>query len=166
MRKRYLIPGLLICCLAVIVGTACYVWLGKPTVRQTPPLKNVSIVVVSNGVVVPATPASDGHEEPQPAFIKRTSEEIVGIGAILRKDQGTGALMIAGVVPNSPAAAAGLAGNFVIRKIDDAVIEGMGVQECVNLLRGVSGSTVRLELFDGGANETRTVELIRRKVPL
>jgi carboxyl-terminal processing protease len=67
------------------------------------------------------------------------------------------------VVPNSPAAAAGLAGNFIIRKIEDAAVEGMGIQECVNLLRGPAGSMVRLELFDPDANETRSVVLTRQR---
>ena len=72
--------------------------------------------------------------------------------------------MINSVVPGSPAAAAGLAGKFIIRKIDDTLAEGMSLQECVSLLRGVAGTKVRLELFDVEANETRTIELTRQKI--
>jgi C-terminal processing protease CtpA/Prc len=39
----------------------------------------------------------------------------------------------------------------------------MGIQECVNLLRGPAGSMVRLELFDPDANETRSVVLTRQR---
>ena len=93
----------------------------------------------------------------------RQQEEIVGIGAIVKRDSETGEIQIMGVVPNSPAAAAGLAGPFTIRRIDDRTIEGMGLQECVNLLRGPAGSMVRLELFDPAANETRSVALTRQR---
>jgi hypothetical protein len=89
-------------------------------------------------------------------------EEIVGIGVILRVVNGS--VRIQGVVANSPAAEAGLDGHFVIRKIDDALADGMPLKDCVDLLRGPAGSRVRLEVFDQDANETRVVELMRRKL--
>ena len=93
-------------------------------------------------------------------------QEIVGIGAVIKRNADTGENMITGVVPNSPAAEAGLEGNFIIRKIDDAIVAGMKLPECVDLIRGPVGSKVRLELFDVDANEARTVELTRRKIQL
>jgi C-terminal processing protease CtpA/Prc len=121
----------------------------------------------SSATVQPLTPAQTAFvaeaEAAEPVSPPVQQEEIVGIGAILKKDSGTGEIQIMGVVPNSPAAAAGLAGNFIIRKIDDAGVEGMGIQECVNLLRGPAGSMVRLELFDPDANETRSVVLTRQR---
>ncbi len=96
----------------------------------------------------------------------RAPQDVVGIGAVIKKDANTGANMITGVVPNSPAAAAGLAGDFIIRKIDDTLTDGMSLQECVNLVRGPAGTKVRLELFDLDANETKTVELTRQKLQL
>jgi len=96
----------------------------------------------------------------------RPLREVVGIGAVIHRDANTGANMITGVVPNSPAAAAGLAGDFIIRKIDDTLTDGMSLQECVNLVRGPEGTKVRLELFDLDANETKIVELTRQKLQL
>jgi len=91
-------------------------------------------------------------------------EEVVGVGMMLRMENGE--LQVAGLVPNSPATEAGLAGRIFIRKIDDAATSGMKLQDCVQRLRGPAGSKVRLEVFDADANETRTVELTRRKLQL
>ena len=103
--------------------------------------------------------AQNATSDPQPP-----GEEIVGIGAILKVQPETGALMIAGAVPNSPAAAAGLAGEFLIRKIDDVPTDGMKLRECVDRIRGVAGSKVRLELSHVDASEPMVVELTRQRI--
>jgi len=96
----------------------------------------------------------------------RPAEEIVGIGAMLKVQPDSGAIMISGVVPNSPAAAAGLAGEFLIRKIDDVSTEGMKLRECVERLRGTAGTKVRLEVINTEANEPMVVELTRQKLEI
>jgi hypothetical protein len=152
---------ILIVALMLALAVPCYVWL-----RDVPEMENIPASIHTNVMVAPATNtnplASVDHFEGR----GRAREQIFGIGAILKTDKDSGTLMINGVVPNSPAAEAGLAGNFLIRKIDAIVTDGMKLQECVELIRGPAGSTVRLELFDLDANESRTVELTRRKIQL
>jgi len=126
---------------------------------EAPPKANTNlaanpppVTVIPQGVNLPTGP------QPQ--------REVVGIGAVIVTDSRTGALMIKGTVPNSPAAAAGLSGNFLIRKIDDVATDGMKLADGVGLIRGPAGSKVRLELFDLDANEAKTVELTRQKLQL
>ena len=157
-RPRTIVVILL---LILALAVPCYIWL-----RETPEPENIPAMSHTNVVIAAAT--STGAPVPKvhlqgPA---RVPEEIVGIGAVLKIDKDSGTPMIGGVMPNSPAAEAGLAGNFLIRKIDAIVTDGMKLQECVELIRGPAGSRVRLELFDLDANEPRTVELTRRKIQL
>ena len=150
-----LLIGVLLC--AALVGLF---WIGSRSM-------SVSITVTTNTPAAappPTTQALIGPPEVSSPRERPLPSEIVGIGAIVTSEPNTGALMIRGTMPNSPAAAAGLSGNLIIRKIDDATTEGMSIAECVKLLRGVAGTTVRLELLDVDANEVRTLELTRQKI--
>ena len=91
-------------------------------------------------------------------------EEIVGIGAVLRPDNRTGAIQIVNVLPDSPAFQAGLTSGLIIQKVDDIEMAGLGLAKCVSLLRGPAGSKVRLEVIDPEAESTNVVELIRQRV--
>jgi hypothetical protein len=148
--------------IAAIVGTW---WLREDSAQDDVPVpfKEDPPPLVSNLAVAAEPPASP--EPPKTVSrIRPRPSEIVGIGAVVKVDANTGALMIVGVVPNSPAAAAGLAGDFLIRKIDDRETDGMKLGECVDLLRGAPGTKVRLDLLDPDANEARPVELTREKL--
>ena len=91
-------------------------------------------------------------------------EDIVGIGAVLKSDDETGAPLIVSVLPNSPAHKAGLQAGSVIQRINELSTDGMELGECVRLIRGRAGSKLRLELFDRRRGVTNTAELIRQKV--
>src|SRR5687767_12958334 len=133
-----LVVGVLFC--AVIAGLF---WWGS---------QSVSVTVTTNALPsAPAPPPPSTQAQALfaiPPGIRQPTDEVFGIGAVIKRDDNTGENMITGVVPNSPAAAAGLAGDFIIRKIDDTLADGMSLQECVNLVRGPAGTKVRLELFD------------------
>jgi S1-C subfamily serine protease len=139
-------------------------WLWRRKEPDKAVVKDSPVPRITN--VVAATPAA---VEAPPDFVPPPSakprEEIVGIGAILRKDE-TGALMITGTVPGSPAAAAGLSGNFVVRRVNGMAVDGLSLKECVDLMRGAPDTKVQLELFEPDVNETRTVELTRRRIQL
>lgn len=154
--------------LAVIffAAVAGWYWLGGQSSSPTIPLRNTLVVTGTNVTVLSNTPASAVPPPDTFPVTRRSQQDVVGIGAVIKRDDNTGENMITGVLPNSPAAAAGLAGNFIIRKIDDILAEGMSLQGCVNLVRGPAGTKVRLELFDVDANEVRTVELTRQKLQL
>ena len=91
---------------------------------------------------------------------------IVGIGVSLDMDKQTGAIHITQILPNSPAAQAGLTAGVIIQKIDDVSIAGKAPEECAMLIRGMAivGTTVRLQLFDPNKNETNTVGLTRQMI--
>jgi carboxyl-terminal processing protease len=70
------------------------------------------------------------------------------------------------IVPNSPAAEAGITNGVIITKMDDVSVEGKRLADCVNLIRGPVGSTMRLELVMPDHSQTNTVELTRKKLSL
>ena len=89
--------------------------------------------------------------------------ELVGVGIALDLNEQTRALRITKVLPNSPAAQAGLSPGLIVRRIGDVPVEGKGLAECVKLLRGNAGTKVRLELL-GPDGKSKTVELTRQKI--
>ena len=107
-----------------------------------------------------AEPAGAPEIPPPPS----PTEEIVGIGAVLRSDNRTGTVRIVNVLPDSPAFQAGLTAGLIIQRVDALDIAGMRLPECVNLLRGPIGSKVRVEVVDPEAESTNVVELIRQRL--
>ena len=85
--------------------------------------------------------------------------ELVGIGiqSAIYHD----AFTIIHVLPDSPAAKAGLTPGLVIQKVDGVSTEGKSVHECAGLVRGAPGTKVKLTLVDRQHNTTNTVELVR-----
>ena len=85
---------------------------------------------------------------------------IMGIGVMLTmRDH---ALEVMGVLPDSPAAKAGLHSGLIIQQIDGSDVAGRPLAECVAMTRGPVGSTVQLEVID----QTNLVELTRVKFSL
>jgi S1-C subfamily serine protease len=163
MRRKIWIVWLL--CLAMVVFA---VWYANSRRQHVPGIGSSVATVESaelNPAVILATGRTDSVLSSQPAN-SRPREEIVGVGLMLRTDSASREVMSAGLVPNSPAAEAGLVGRILIRKIDEVPTSGLTMRECVERLRGIAGSKVRLEVFDADANETRTVELTRRKLQI
>ncbi len=89
--------------------------------------------------------------------------EVVGIGAALETDGKTKMIRIYKIIPNSPAAEAGIASGSLIQKIDDTPTEGLSLAECLKLLTGPVGSKVRLTLVDTKSKDPKSVELTRQK---
>jgi CubicO group peptidase (beta-lactamase class C family) len=103
---------------------------------------------------------------PQTARALSPGGDAVGVGIGLELDPTTRALRITKVLTDSPAAEAGLSSGLTVQKIDDVITRGMGLTECVGLIRGTAGTKVRLELVSPNRSETNTVELVRRKIAL
>jgi C-terminal processing protease CtpA/Prc len=103
---------------------------------------------------------------PPPMRQAVVEREIVGIGAVLKTDEDTDTLRIVDVLPNSPAAKAGIVPGTIIRSIDGQATEGIGLGDCVRLIRGPAGSKLRLEVVDLHQNLTNTIELIRARIEL
>jgi C-terminal processing protease CtpA/Prc len=72
-------------------------------------------------------------------------------------------IRIENVFLNTPASQTGLQAGLIVRKIDDIPTADKSTDWCASLIRGKSGTKVRLELVSPERNETNTVELIRHK---
>jgi carboxyl-terminal processing protease len=105
-------------------------------------------------------------QKPVPVRPVRTPGELVGVGIQIRSDSQAGAVIIAQVVPNSPASEAGLTSGVIISKVDDESLAGKRLADCANLIRGPVGTRVKLEMVTPDNSQTNTVELIRRKLQL
>jgi C-terminal processing protease CtpA/Prc len=92
--------------------------------------------------------------------------EFAGVGLMLRNDSEGHAVVIDHVMPNTPAAEAHITGGMIVSKVDDVSLEGKPLADCVNLIRGPAGTTMRLELVTPDHSQTNTVELTRRKITL
>jgi len=55
---------------------------------------------------------------------------------------------------------------MIVSKADDVSLEGKPLADCVNLIRGPAGTTMRLELVTPDHSQTNTVELTRRNINL
>jgi uncharacterized sulfatase len=112
-----------------------------------------------------------------------------GVGMLLRTEDQK--VVISEVLPNTPAARAGLVPGLVIRTIDgsemDGVnfegwramlqsridvrtidgseMDGVALRRYIDMIRGQPGTKVRLELVDRKIDQTRTVELVRETLP-
>lgn len=94
------------------------------------------------------------------------TEEIVGIGAVLRYDNDAGLPLVMNTVPGSPAERAGLKAGLLVQKVNDTPLAGLPLAECINLIRGPVGSKVRIEVRDSEQNTVIPFELKRERLQL
>lgn len=88
----------------------------------------------------------------------------VGVGIALGTDKESGLTQIH-LIPEGPAANAGVDENDLIESIDGESTKGLKLQEVVDRLRGKEGISVALVLRKPSAAETRTVTITRSVVP-
>ena len=86
-------------------------------------------------------------------------DQIGGIGLWVTADDH--ALLIVNVLSNTPASKAGLVPGLVIQKIEGTATADKRTEDCIAMIRGPVGTTVKLELFDKANNKTNTVVLTR-----
>ncbi len=91
-------------------------------------------------------------------------ESVTGIGVALLVNHGE--LKIMDVLPNTPAAHAGLHRGLIIQQINGTNIAGMPLATCAAMTRGPLGSPVQLEILDPANNETSIVDFTREKIAL
>jgi len=94
------------------------------------------------------------------------AEPMGGVGLVLGVENETQAVKITRVLPNSPAAKAGLVAGGVLHKIGDTVVDGKSMSDCVALIRGPIGTTVALEVTDPATHTNRQVEVTRARIDL
>ncbi len=82
------------------------------------------------------------HDSALARFDERLSGSLTGIGATLRSD--AGGLLVTGVVPNGPAARAGMAADDRILRVDGVSTTGMRTADATARIRGAAGTSVTL----------------------
>ena len=92
--------------------------------------------------------------------------ELVGVGIAIRIGPGRDAVIIQQVLPNTPASEAHITSGLIVSKVDGVSLEGKPLADCVGLIRGPVGTTVRLDLVTPDNSQTNTVELTRQKFKL
>ncbi len=88
-----------------------------------------------------------------------TSGKFGGIGVVLTQQNGR--LEIIEVIPETPAAKAKLQAGDIITAVDGVQITKSNIEEALNKLRGLPGSTVKLEIQP--ANETSGGKIVKPK---
>jgi carboxyl-terminal processing protease len=81
-----------------------------------------------------------------------TSGELSGVGIQLSVDKDTKELVVIAPIEGSPASRAGVQPKDVIVSIDGKSTKGMSTEDAVKLIRGKSGTTVKLTLRRNGKN--------------
>ncbi|QQS22590.1 S41 family peptidase [bacterium] len=87
-----------------------------------------------------------------------------GIGAEIGKREGN--IVVVAPLDDSPAQRAGLKANDIIVRVDDASVSGKNVDQVVDIIRGESGTQVKLTLFREGGNGTFDVTITRAQIEL
>lgn len=96
------------------------------------------------------------------------SGEFEGIGATVRKDEDSGALVIVSPLTNSPAQNAGIRAGDQIIEVNGEDITTLSQTEIINRVRGPAGTPVRLGILRGEGDDAEKLEftVIRDRIVL
>jgi carboxyl-terminal processing protease len=94
------------------------------------------------------------------------SGEFEGIGATVRQDEETGALIIVAPLDGSPAEGAGILPGDMIVEVGGENITDLSQTEIINRVRGPAGSIVRLGIQREGEDELIEITVIRDRIEL
>jgi len=98
------------------------------------------------------------------AFQESVTGEFEGVGMTVEKDER--GLRVLEAFEGSPAAAAGIRKGDVILAVDGRSIAGLNSSLATGRIKGPAGTTVRLEVFTPGAEDTRSVRVKREKIEI
>jgi carboxyl-terminal processing protease len=103
--------------------------------------------------------------EPRVAAINRQDDSgsFDGIGAYVSMEEGR--LQIVSTFKGQPAETAGLQRGDIVLQVDDTPIENMSIYEAISLIRGPSGTTVRLTVLRP-EREPFEVEIVRASIEI
>lgn len=87
-----------------------------------------------------------------------------GIGAYVGLDQTLNYPRISGIIPGSPAEAAGLLPEDIIYEVDKESTQGLELEDVVAMIKGEKGTLVHLTLLRGADNEEVEIDVTRDEV--
>ena len=102
-------------------------------------------------------PASDYE-----SYREQTENAYVGVGMTIQNTEDASGFLIIDVVPEGPAAQAGIQIKDLLIRVEDTDIRSLTAAEVRDLVKGEEGTSVSLTVFRQGTNETISVQ--RRKV--
>lgn len=115
----------------------------------------------------------ESYDDPYTIFLPREeaeyfSEDISGNFSGVGMEVGLRDRMITVIapLPDSPALAAGIQSGDVITRIDDESTEKMGIDQAVRLIRGDTGTEVRLTLYREGETELLEKTIVRDTISI
>ncbi len=119
------------------------------------------------GVVEALGDEHSGYLDPLqfPVMQEDWSGSIEGIGAVVQRDDDSGFLQIAWVLPGSPAEAAGLGAGDIFLEVDGVDVLDSSQLELAALVRGPDGSDVQLTMKQGEETLSFTITRARIVVP-
>lgn len=92
-------------------------------------------------------------------FDEAISGEFSGVG--LEVGMKAGILTVIAPIKGSPADKAGIGSGDIILKIDDTSTSGLSIDQAVQKIRGVAGTTVVLSVFHSGDEDARDIKIVR-----
>lgn len=87
-----------------------------------------------------------------------------GIGAYVSMEEGQ--IMIVSPIGGSPAEAAGILPGDVILSVDGESVQGLSLNQVINLIRGPADTEVLLEVRHPDATETVEISIIRQRIEI
>ena len=142
---------------AVVAGAIVVLAAGTTTVITVKKAHEHQIPVSQGGIF--KSDANTGATNNGSLDVAFTS---IGV-TLTMKDQ---TLEIAGVIPNSNAEKAGLRRGLIIQQIDGANIAGKSLGECAGMMRGATGSKIKIGVSDTTNGKTKIVEFTRDRNPV
>jgi carboxyl-terminal processing protease len=118
-----------------------------------------------NGFVNALEDEHTGYMNPEAYqdVLQEFSDEYEGIGATVRKDPDSGGIVIVSTSPDSPARAELNPGDVIIQ-VEGTDVTGLNLSEAVGLIRGPSGSRVKLGILRDGKGSLVEVDVLRAKI--
>jgi len=96
------------------------------------------------------------------SYREQTENAYVGVGMTIQNTEDASGFLIIDVVPEGPAAQAGIQIKDLLIRVEDTDIRSLTAAEVRDLVKGEEGTSVSLTVFRQGTNETISVQ--RRKV--
>ena len=93
-----------------------------------------------------------------------TSGELTGIGITISQDEKTKQLVVIAPIEDTPAFKAGILAKDIILEIDGKNAKGMDTNDAVSLIRGQSGSKVRLTILRNGQKKEFNIQRARIEI--